>query len=876
MSVSKSLDSLQLDYALCSAFSDNGGQQQLISPDILTAENVMKDGPQVQVFAYSEDPSSLCLLVRHFEKLPVDKDMVINWAQSEFMGQLAEVGEITTTMLAIHTQKPSSQSADRTLFFPNQLSAAQKAADMFFDGNNGHWTSSDGTKFKDMDFVLLMPPRLTLQQQCLERAMDAFSPGKGSLFEFLPGTFKALDQGGRQLQLRKYLQSRVRLLCDFKGVKKDSEGVMQFQSLSAATVWQKVYQDIKDHPDRLFLILLDECHWGINKDGMVDSAFVQHQDMVSNNVFFVHISATAWNHHRAIEQYQSNVIRLISPSDYRGFQFYLQQSNILIGEDAPPLRSPIWNCRKHLFDRFSDASVAVIFDYVRALLNISGASQVTTSVRKMLSQSQDRSMIMIRLTDEVYVSAFAQLLKRYRQRSGFKYTVVVSVQEGDESEVNFLQFEELEKVQGFCFLLVLEKARMGDTLPQSLKLFDLRARYTKGKVQYSTFIQDAGRVFGYRRFPPKLALSQVGYNVFKGDQDCCRPDQYMKNGNVLDGVADLSLQDASTEDSSDPLYFFTGDFQATGSHMLHGMQPEVISHIKSNRFVLTAEPQSGKTGAIFAIIGAVASKLNISLAYEDAQNELTRWSSAEWVAEWHQQGQQWARDIQQFKNEVLQQPKLLLQYHESYKAARASWNDDCFNNFSSRISAIIGLKLHDSSSNYNIADLGCGPSSFVFDDILPDLVLHDQQINVLAVDVLDFQEFGSARKVLVDSSRKESVTYKRHDLAQLSNLFSNSERSQFLDLAIMRLSFWDVTYLQEVKRCLKDDGTLFILQSFGDACILNEKWNNPNKPSEIKKEWWNMYLEQYGFKIISIQTVPIAQSGGAVDFWIISAVLNRK
>jgi len=60
------------------------------------------------------------------------------------------------------------------------------------------------------------------------------------------------------------------------------------------------------------------------------------------------------------------------------------------------------------------------------------------------------------------------------------------------------QFSDLDGIP--CILIVMEKARMGDTLPPSFTYFDLRSRYRKdsrnSKIVRSTFDQDIGRAFG--------------------------------------------------------------------------------------------------------------------------------------------------------------------------------------------------------------------------------------------------------------------------------------------------------------------------------------------------------------------------------------------
>lgn len=50
-----------------------------------------------------------------------------------------------------------------------------------------------------------------------------------------------------------------------------------------------------------------------------------------------------------------------------------------------------------------------------------------------------------------------------------------------------------------CLLIVVERARMGDTLPRNFAYgsFDVRARYRDGVPSLATFRQDIGRACGF-------------------------------------------------------------------------------------------------------------------------------------------------------------------------------------------------------------------------------------------------------------------------------------------------------------------------------------------------------------------------------------------
>ena len=74
-------------------------------------------------------------------------------------------------------------------------------------------------------------------------------------------------------------------------------------------------------------------------------------------------------------------------------------------------------------------------------------------------------------------------------------------------------FSKASKKKGLIMLIV-EKGRMGSTFPSSFICFDLRARYLIEVRDFTTIIQDVGRVFGYGN-RPNLLISTVADSFLK-------------------------------------------------------------------------------------------------------------------------------------------------------------------------------------------------------------------------------------------------------------------------------------------------------------------------------------------------------------------------
>lgn len=53
---------------------------------------------------------------------------------------------------------------------------------------------------------------------------------------------------------------------------------------------------VNKQPDTLFLVVQDECHWGIKAKGVLDTVFINRDDTINaQNLFFLQVSATAYN-----------------------------------------------------------------------------------------------------------------------------------------------------------------------------------------------------------------------------------------------------------------------------------------------------------------------------------------------------------------------------------------------------------------------------------------------------------------------------------------------------------------------------------------------------------------------------------------------------
>jgi len=214
-------------------------------------------------------------------------------------------------------------------------------------------------------------------------------------------------------------------------------------------------------------------------------------------------------------------------------------------------------------------------------------------------------------------------------------------------------------------LIVIEKGRMGDTFPANFKYFDLRCRYSRenaNSTTYASFIQDLGRAFGYGE-RPKVFLSKFIFDKLdsKGfilkphetlelekeaedsnqkaensDQEAENSDLETENSDLETENSDLETENSNLEtensnletensnllpnlqsnnsendfDKNDLLNL--NEWKAGKKHQMNGIEDNIIEQKTQQRFLLSAHPQNGKTGAFLWAIKLLNDKYNLN------------------------------------------------------------------------------------------------------------------------------------------------------------------------------------------------------------------------------------------------------------------------
>ena len=167
------------------------------------------------------------------------------------------------------------------------------------------------------------------------------------------------------------------------------------------------------------------------------------------------------------------------------------------------------------------------------------------------------------------------------------------------------QYEDLENLA--CVLILVDKGRMGDTFPQSFDCLDLRLNYDSSRefkegspLFLSTVIQELGRMCRYAKASTRESRDQytpyvlVGRELFKRLGESLKRSPAMSTISCTRADRYMSTSKSKRETSSSLRWL---DYEAHKDSYDYGNK-----QTHSNRILLQAEPQIGKTGTYLCLI----------------------------------------------------------------------------------------------------------------------------------------------------------------------------------------------------------------------------------------------------------------------------------
>jgi len=253
-----------------------------------------------------------------------------------------------------------------------------------------------------------------------------------------------------------------------------------------------------------------------------------------------------------------------------------------------------------------------------------------------------------------------------------------------------------------CILLVVEKARMGSTLPPNFIGFDLRMRYSRTAPTLSAFIQDVGRAFGYNKRPLVL-MNHDGYVyanqiVTSSPVELCEhfvPGNFARRKRKAINDDEPEENDDEDDDDDDDDCGLDINVLRTFFNAKSNMY-ETKSF--SRKFLLRAKPQIGKTGAFISLIEKLRE----------------RYSGCPLCVEFKMMNNEWYEKTTEELQSYLQKKvgkEDYKKYHDLCKHVYYEHNNGYSQPFELAIDILESLyaKHADKGEQFNVADLGSGP-----------------------------------------------------------------------------------------------------------------------------------------------------------------------
>jgi SAM-dependent methyltransferase len=704
--------------------------------------------------------------------------------------------------------------------------------------------------FSLFKFVLLIPPRNSLKDQTIKRLKQTYSNqliqrlGHNST-ENIDFVFMALDKNFKE--------------------------------------FDKIIKSADQNKDCLYLIIQDECHWGMLAKSVLDKYLNNETMFNSNNIYLLYVSATpynieiykqmGWNSDTQIVKWDdiaSSTNDLAQENNnYNGLEKLFQQEKIKPQSDQSKecIDNLInFNEIAHLFINKSyvesqeknlsitEQEISLLVEYVVTLYylflkkkienfdevlfkkSFSLSHFLTEETKIFLESLMEQgengkgNLVLLRMNNSVIAHLFArwmkQLIKCFDQDL---FDVVLDVNDEDSlwkclsstSQIKYkkwrginetpldINYNDLANLP--ILLIVVEKARMGDTLPHNFKYFDLRCRYNEAngtKTIYSSLIQDVGRAFGYGP-RPCVYLTKFIHNILNprtvnGPDFKLNPHQTLKLDNEV-----------SKHSITDPL-----DLWKMGEKHQQ-FRNDLDNDAFKRRFLFSAHPQNGKTGAF---LYAVQKFANLYLKSGTSNTTCEKKLSAD--SSLNRTDKRFQSLLDKFKNTSEDNLKIGLQ--TSGSTIQSEWNEfHVLLEQRRKLFVDKKIKLNyeyciDYIKNYcnkdflnnnvvRILDLGCGNAHIAqhFYDSKNQEYIYDSKTKNKKFK-LDIQNIDYLRHKHVP----QYITINETNISSVSTYLGE----EHFDIIIFCLSLWGtgddiLNYMKEARKLIKNTGKIIVAEN---------------------------------------------------------------
>ncbi|KAJ3173909.1 Protein greb1 [Geranomyces variabilis] len=309
-------------------------------------------------------------------------------------------------------------------------------------------------------------------------------------------------------------------------------------SESNAAEYKAALEGAAANPSTLYLVIHDECHWGMLKESVLSRQYMHLSESLADNVYVLHVSATPYNILAIPDFLQDQIIRW---DDVARSEPALQGINSAYKGLAALLREGHFHptSQRIIYDQLELSMVAtskeleeaaIMVEYVLCAMEVvgilpAGATQEfpeTGDIFRSLVRAGpngEGELTVLRMASTAGAECLQHWLRSILMaKRPDHFDVVADLGDADErlwgklsaeSQRRYKQWRNLTNLSNveqktFSFgdlkllpmlLMVVEKGRFGDTFPSNFCHFDLRPRYSSVAVSYASIIQDVGLGF---------------------------------------------------------------------------------------------------------------------------------------------------------------------------------------------------------------------------------------------------------------------------------------------------------------------------------------------------------------------------------------------
>ena len=351
----------------------------------------------------------------------------------------------------------------------------------------------------------------------------------------------------------------------------------------------------------IFLFLQDECHWGAGA-GSAASTFTEKVLSVEGS-YLIGVSATPNNQLKVLvdsleipggNEIMDKIVKLESDQYFGRKKFIENEKNKKLFQCQTPATDIIipmsYLCciASHFHPDLSNYISYNLDKYNE--VNLAEHHYITNQVIDQLFKG---GLVVLPVsstgTAKIFAESFGSILNERFPDNNILVCYSVSTTKEFVTPVNCnctgLDFSNVLHHHEACLLVIVGRARFGDTFPENFKYFDLRDKFRAHRgITWTPFHQMCGRAFGYGE-RPTLILNDTAMKVFKDPKSACRSDAYLMKDKEKQKNKEQTSSNDSVPTNSTPKSSSLSDYSIEKNPIeeySNKSKSEVQSILKSN------------------------------------------------------------------------------------------------------------------------------------------------------------------------------------------------------------------------------------------------------------------------------------------------------